>query len=142
MAAKSDNGEGSGEHAALPEWNSGETEMLRSLFLEEAEKHVGRITEAQKSLARASSATLDISPEVVDVLFDGERKAARAFRHPRIDTRHTHGTGCTLSAAIAAHLALGLPLERAVEASLDFVYRAIAAAPGLGGGRGPLNHFA
>ncbi len=69
MAVKSDNGEGSGEHAALPEWNSGETEMLRSLFLEEAEKHLGRITEAQKSLARASSATLDISPEVVDVLF-------------------------------------------------------------------------
>jgi chemosensory pili system protein ChpA (sensor histidine kinase/response regulator) len=69
MAVKSDNGEGSGEHAALPEWNPGETEMLRSLFLEEAEKHVGRITEAQKSLARASSATLDISPEVVDVLF-------------------------------------------------------------------------
>jgi len=69
MAVKSENGEGSGEHAALPEWNVGETEMLRSLFLEEAEKHLGRITEAQKSLARASAATLDISPEVVDVLF-------------------------------------------------------------------------
>lgn len=80
--------------------------------------------------------------EVVDVLFDGDRNAARAFRHRRIDSRHTHGTGCTLSAAIAAHLALGLPLERAVEMSLDFVHRAIARAPGLGAGRGPLNHFA
>jgi chemosensory pili system protein ChpA (sensor histidine kinase/response regulator) len=69
MAVKSENGEGSGEHAALPEWNAGETEMLRSLFLEEAEKHLGRITEAQKSLSRASATTLDISPEVVDVLF-------------------------------------------------------------------------
>ncbi len=80
--------------------------------------------------------------EVVDVLFDGDRNAVRVFRHRRIDTRHTHGTGCTLSAAIAAHLALGVPLERAVETSLDFVHRAIAGAPGLGAGRGPLNHFA
>lgn len=80
--------------------------------------------------------------DVVDVLYDGDRRAARIFRHRRIDTRHTHGTGCTLSAAIAAHLALGLPLERAVETSLDFVHRAIAGAPGLGTGRGPLNHFA
>ena len=69
MAGKSDNGEGSGEHGAPPEWNAGETEMLRNLFLEEAEKHIGRITEAQKMLARASAASLDISPEVVDVLF-------------------------------------------------------------------------
>jgi hydroxymethylpyrimidine/phosphomethylpyrimidine kinase len=78
--------------------------------------------------------------EAVDVLFDG--RAVRLFRHPRIDTRHTHGTGCALSAAIAAHLALGLPLERAVDASLDFVHRAIASAPGLGRGHGPLNLFA
>jgi chemotaxis protein histidine kinase CheA len=75
MAGISDSGDGSGsssgsgEHAALPEWNAGETEMLRSLFLEEAEKHLGRISEAQKALSRASAATLDISPDVVDVLF-------------------------------------------------------------------------
>ena len=71
MAVKSDSGDssGSGEHAELPEWNVGDTEMLRSLFLEEAEKHLGRITEAQKSLSHASEATLDISPDVVDVLF-------------------------------------------------------------------------
>jgi chemotaxis protein histidine kinase CheA/ActR/RegA family two-component response regulator len=69
MAVKSDSGDGSGEHGMLPEWNAGETEMLRSLFLEEAEKHLGRISEAQKALSRASAATLDISPDVVDVLF-------------------------------------------------------------------------
>jgi len=80
--------------------------------------------------------------EVVDVLFDAATRVARTFRHRRIDSRHTHGTGCTLSAAIAAHLALGLALERAVETSLDYVHRAIAGAPGLGAGRGPLNHFA
>jgi len=76
---------------------------------------------------------------VVDVLVtpDGTRR----FTHSRIATTSTHGTGCTLSAAIAAGLALGRPLERAVADALDFVHRAIAAAPGLGGGHGPLNHF-
>ena len=79
--------------------------------------------------------------EAVDVLFDGEM---RVFRHPKVRTTSTHGTGCTLSAAIAAQLALGEPLPRAVELSLDYVHRAIQTAPLLGGegGHGPLNHFA
>jgi hydroxymethylpyrimidine/phosphomethylpyrimidine kinase len=77
--------------------------------------------------------------EVVDVLVtDG---SVRRFTRPRIDTTSTHGTGCTLSAGIAAGLALGRPLEQAVADALDFVHRAIAAAPGLGAGHGPLNHF-
>jgi len=78
--------------------------------------------------------------EIVDVLVS--EGAVRRFSRPRIDTTSTHGTGCTLSAAIAAGLALGRPLELAVGDALDFVHRAIAAAPGLGrGGHGPLNHF-
>ena len=64
----------------------------------------------------------------------------RRFSHPRLDTRSTHGTGCTLSAAVTAGLALGRPLEAAVEDALDFVHRAIARAPGLGAGQGPLDH--
>src|SRR3989454_3668870 len=77
--------------------------------------------------------------QVVDVLVsDG---TVRRFSRPRLDTTSTHGTGCTLSAAITAGLAHGRPLERAVEDALDFVHRAIAAAPGLGHGHGPLNHF-
>jgi hydroxymethylpyrimidine/phosphomethylpyrimidine kinase len=59
-----------------------------------------------------------------------------------VATRSTHGTGCTLSAAITAGLALGHPLRRAVTDALDYVRRALATAPGLGGGHGPLNHFA
>ncbi|MBI1722382.1 MAG: bifunctional hydroxymethylpyrimidine kinase/phosphomethylpyrimidine kinase [Gemmatimonadetes bacterium] len=77
--------------------------------------------------------------QVVDVLVIG--RDGRRLARPRIPTPGTHGTGCTLSAAIAAGLALGRPLERAVEAAVDFVDRAIAAAPRLGHGRGPLNHF-
>jgi hydroxymethylpyrimidine/phosphomethylpyrimidine kinase len=77
--------------------------------------------------------------DAVDVLFDG-----RTFVHlgaPRIDSRHTHGTGCTLSAAIAARLALGDDLAAAARAAKDYVTRAIAQAPGLGHGHGPLQHF-
>ena len=77
--------------------------------------------------------------EAIDVLDTGDD--VHLFRHPRIDTRHTHGTGCTLSAAIAAHLALGHSLQDSVELSLDYVHRAIEAAPRFGSGNGPLNHF-
>jgi hydroxymethylpyrimidine kinase/phosphomethylpyrimidine kinase len=77
--------------------------------------------------------------ETVDVLWDGER--FHEWRHPRVDTRSTHGTGCTLSAAIAAGLSHGRPLLRAVDDALGFVRRAIIAAPGLGSGNGPLSHF-
>jgi hydroxymethylpyrimidine/phosphomethylpyrimidine kinase len=69
------------------------------------------------------------------------RGSTRRFHHTRLATQSTHGTGCTLSAAIAAGLALGRPLEAAIADALDFVHRAIAAAPGLGGGHGPLNHM-
>ena len=78
--------------------------------------------------------------ELVDVLFDG--RSMRRFSHPRIATSSTHGTGCTLSAAIAAALALAVPLQNAVELGLEYVHKAIASAPGLGSGHGPLNHFA
>jgi hydroxymethylpyrimidine/phosphomethylpyrimidine kinase len=66
--------------------------------------------------------------------------AVRHVTHPRLATTSTHGTGCTLSAAVAAGLALGRPLETAVADALDFVHRALAAAPGLGAGHGPLDH--
>ena len=76
---------------------------------------------------------------IVDLLVSA--RGTHPFTSPRIETSATHGTGCTLSAAIAAGLALDRPLTRAVEDGLDFVHRAIAAAPGLGRGHGPLNHF-
>ena len=62
------------------------------------------------------------------------------FESPRIDTRHTHGTGCTLASAVAAGLAQGLDLAAAVKRGLDYVQTAIARAPGYGAGYGPLDH--
>ena len=78
--------------------------------------------------------------ELVDVYFDG--RTMRRFSHARVATTSTHGTGCTLSAAIAAALALAVPMQQAIELGLEYVRRAIASAPGLGSGHGPLNHFA
>ncbi|HXT68526.1 MAG TPA: bifunctional hydroxymethylpyrimidine kinase/phosphomethylpyrimidine kinase [Vicinamibacterales bacterium] len=75
----------------------------------------------------------------VDVLvWDGRSLELTA---ERIETSHTHGTGCTFSAAIAARLAKGDDLEAAVRGAKEYVTRAIALAPGLGRGHGPLHHF-
>ncbi|WP_126427702.1 bifunctional hydroxymethylpyrimidine kinase/phosphomethylpyrimidine kinase [Brevibacillus marinus] len=80
------------------------------------------------------------SAEIVDLLFDGSQ--FYAFPHQRIDTRHTHGTGCTFSAALTAELAKGTPIVAATERALQFIVEAIATAPALGGGHGPTNHWA
>jgi hydroxymethylpyrimidine/phosphomethylpyrimidine kinase len=64
------------------------------------------------------------------------------FGSERIETPHTHGTGCTFSAAITAALAKGTPLPEAVRQAKEFITRAIRTNPGLGAGNGPVNHFA
>jgi hydroxymethylpyrimidine/phosphomethylpyrimidine kinase len=120
--------------------------------LDEAEILVGHPVRDPAAMERAGAALLRLGAgaalikgghldgtTLVDLLVTPA--GARRFERPRIVTTSTHGTGCTLSAAITAGLALGRPLERAVVEALDFVARAIAAAPGLGGGHGPLNHF-
>ncbi len=78
--------------------------------------------------------------DVVDLFWDGRTR--RVFREARIETPHTHGTGCTLSAAVAAGLARGACLPEAVAAAVAWVRRAILGAPGLGAGRGPVDHSA
>jgi hydroxymethylpyrimidine/phosphomethylpyrimidine kinase len=76
--------------------------------------------------------------EAVDLLYDGVEFVRLAA--PRIATRHTHGTGCTYSAAITALLARGRALADAVCEAKEFVSRAIAGAPAIGHGHGPVNH--
>jgi hydroxymethylpyrimidine/phosphomethylpyrimidine kinase len=119
--------------------------------LDEAAILTGRVVHDAPTMERAGATLLRFGagaalikgghlsgPVLTDILVTPS--GIRRFSRPRIDTASVHGTGCTLSAAITAGLALGRPLERAVEDALDFVHRAIAAAPGLGSGHGPLNH--
>ncbi len=77
--------------------------------------------------------------EPIDIYFDGARFVE--LRAERIETRHTHGTGCTFSAAITALLARGLPMDQAVTAAKEYITGAIRHAPGLGQGHGPTEHF-
>jgi hydroxymethylpyrimidine/phosphomethylpyrimidine kinase len=120
--------------------------------LDEAAILVGEPVENEAGMRRAAARLVEMgaraallkgghlrADELVDVLYDG--REWRAWRRPKQRTRGTHGTGCTLSAAAAAGLAHGRPLARAVEDALEYVQRAMAAAPGLGGGHGPLNHM-
>jgi hydroxymethylpyrimidine/phosphomethylpyrimidine kinase len=79
------------------------------------------------------------SNAAVDILFDGRQ--VLELRAERIETRHTHGTGCTFAAAIAANLALGLPLSTAATRAKAYVTESIRRAPGIGAGHGPLGHF-
>ena len=80
-------------------------------------------------------------PDVSDTLVLSGSSDPHYFESPRIETRHTHGTGCTLSTAIAVGLGQGLSLRDAAERAHRFVHDAILAAPGFGPGHGPLNHM-
>ncbi|MCU1234206.1 MAG: phosphomethylpyrimidine kinase [Candidatus Solibacter sp.] len=81
-----------------------------------------------------------LAGDSTDLLFDGVDW--REFPAPRVATRHTHGTGCTYSAAITAGLASGFPLAEAVARAKRFIHEAIRTNPGLGRGSGPVNHHA
>jgi len=82
----------------------------------------------------------DINDDALDILWDGSEFTE--FRMARIESRHTHGTGCVYSAAITAGLARGLSLVEAVGRAKTFVHAAIRSAPGIGGGAGPLGLWA
>lgn len=77
-------------------------------------------------------------PRLADVLVDGD--TVEIFTSQRIDTRHTHGTGCTLASAIATRLAQGRSLRDAVKEARAYLIGAITHAPGYGHGAGPLDH--
>lgn len=123
--------------------NSHEAALLAG-FAVETEADLAKAAEALVRELGAGGALVkgghvDTGDETVDVLYaDG---SAVAFRNRRLATTSTHGTGCTLSAAIAAELAKGNDLHAACSRAVEFVHRAIEAAPGIGSGHGPLNHF-
>jgi hydroxymethylpyrimidine/phosphomethylpyrimidine kinase len=118
----------------------------------EAEALSGVRIENEAALGRAAERLLLLGPGAVlvkgghlpgDIVVDVLRTADGGeyrFESPRVDSRSTHGTGCTLSSAIALGIAEGLTLEGAVARARLYVFDAIRTAPGLGQGHGPLNH--
>ena len=146
-----------GDHLLQPE----AVTTLRSILLPlaevvtpnipEAETLTGRAIYTVDDMREAARAIHSLGPRhvvvkgghlrgaPVDVYFDGEQ--ITEFRVERIETQHTHGTGCTFSAAIAAYLARGLPVAEAVAGAKRYITGAIRHAPGIGGGHGPVAHF-
>ncbi len=127
--------------AALVTPNVPEAEALADMKIrtaDDARRAARRICEMGARAALIKGGHME--GDATDVLFDGAEW--REFPAPRVDTRHTHGTGCTYSAAITACLALGMPLVDAVARAKKFIHEAIRTNPGLGHGSGPVNHFA
>src|SRR5262245_38467626 len=122
--------------AVLVTPNLRETEIL--LGREEINGRDAMRRAARELVHIGARATL-VPGDALDVFFDGHE--IHEFSMPRCGAR-AHGAGCTLSAAIAARLALGDPLSNAIGAAKNFVTRAIAQSPALGRGARPLNHFA
>ncbi|WP_406136399.1 bifunctional hydroxymethylpyrimidine kinase/phosphomethylpyrimidine kinase [Streptomyces sp. NBC_01089] len=118
--------------------------------LDEVAQLTGVQVEKEADLPRAAAAVLAHGPtwvlikgghlagDAVDLLTDGSEE--HWLRAPRLDNRHTHGTGCTLASAIAAQLARGLAVPEAVAAAKEYVTGAIRAGFALGSGIGPVDH--
>jgi len=117
----------------------------------EAEKMSGMQIENQDEMEQAAKHIYNLGCQAVlvkgghsegdatDILYDGKR--FYYYTAPRVDTKHTHGTGCTYSSAIASNLALGMSLPDAVEKAKAYVTTAIIHALGIGKGNGPTHHF-
>jgi hydroxymethylpyrimidine/phosphomethylpyrimidine kinase len=126
--------------AALLSPNAPEASALTGL----ATQTTDDLRRAGEALLRAGAAAVFMKgghipgETVVDILMTAQGETT--FEGPRIETRHTHGTGCTLASACATGLAQGLPLDKAVARAWAYVAEAIRRAPGFGAGHGPLDH--
>jgi hydroxymethylpyrimidine/phosphomethylpyrimidine kinase len=143
--------------------DDGVIDALKTLFfpaaalitpnLPEAAKLCGFPLQSGDDLLRAGQTMLALGPRAVllkgghggsdtvtDLLFTPDA-GPRSYIAKRVDTQHTHGTGCTLATAIACGLGEGLLLGDAIQRAHDFVQKAIRSAPGFGSGNGPINHL-
>jgi hydroxymethylpyrimidine/phosphomethylpyrimidine kinase len=129
--------------AALITPNVPEAETLAGLAIRGPEE-MRRAAEILRGMgARAvliKGGHLEANAKMLDLLLDGGEW--HEFPAPRLETRHTHGTGCTYSAAITAGLACGHTLPSAIARAKQYLHEAIRTAPALGSGCGPLNHHA
>ena len=109
-----------------------------------------QLPDAARELARLGASVLlkaghlaATETELVDIFYNVETGRMTRLAAPRVDTRNTHGTGCTLSSAFASQLALGKPLDEAAAAAKAYIAAAIAAGSSyrIGRGHGPVHHF-
>jgi hydroxymethylpyrimidine/phosphomethylpyrimidine kinase len=117
----------------------------------EAEAITGKAIEDLQDMKEAAKIISSLGPtyilvkgghmenQAIDILFDGQN--FREFESPRLKTKNTHGTGCTLSASIASNLAKGMEVAEAVEASKKYITTAIEHGLTIGKGVGPTHHF-
>ena len=127
-------------HADVITPNTHEAEILTGIKIENAENMIKAgeaLLEMGAYAALMKGGHLE-GKSVIDVLVSSDGN--QIMSAPRIHSRHTHGTGCTLASAIASGLALGMPMDIAVQEAREFVFEAIRSAPKLGKGNGPLNH--
>jgi hydroxymethylpyrimidine/phosphomethylpyrimidine kinase len=120
--------------------NAPEAERLTGMTVNDvdSQQRAGeRLLELGAQAALIKGGHID-GPEVRDVLVT--KNGVEIFASPRIETKATHGTGCTLASAIATHLAHGAVLDLAVLWARDYLMAAIEHAPGFGAGHGPVNH--
>jgi hydroxymethylpyrimidine/phosphomethylpyrimidine kinase len=147
----------SGDALLPPEAVAALRELLLPLALvvtpnrPEAEVLTGRPVGSLEEAREAARALVDLGARnavvkgghadgpAIDVLFDG--REFREYYAPRLDSRHTHGTGCTFASAIAAELAKGALVPDAVARAKEYLTAALERAPGLGHGHGPVHHF-
>ena len=121
--------------------NLPEAEVLTNLTIRNTED----VRNAARAIVRMGAKSVVVKGghmtghESLDIFYDGIKY--REFSAPRIDTKNTHGTGCTFASAIAAGLAKGLPLVEAIGQAKTYVTEAIRASLDIGSGHGPLDHF-
>lgn len=122
-----------------------------SLLLGETVDHQDQLEDAARALSRLNDSHVSVmlkaghleNNNLVDIFYNAETDTSLRLSSPRVNTVNTHGTGCTLSSAIAAYLAKGAPLDTAARLAKDYIAAAIlAGAPySIGHGHGPVHHF-
>jgi len=128
--------------ATLVTPNIAEAQLITGIAINDPEamrRSAMRILELGPAAVLLKGGDLKLPGIALDVLVD--RNGLVEIAGPRLESRNTHGTGCTLASAIAAQLARASDLEKAVRTAKSYVAEAIRTAPGLGKGSGPLNHF-
>lgn len=122
-----------------------------SLLLGETVDHQDQLEDAARALSRLNDSHVSVmlkaghleNNNLIDIFYNAETDTSLRLSSPRVNTVNTHGTGCTLSSAIAAYLAKGAPLDTAARLAKDYIAAAIlAGAPySIGHGHGPVHHF-